>query len=516
VLVLRRLLLRCLVSFVLVAMMVSAVYAQPPPTLLWKDDAASVRDIAVSKNGQYVVAATSGPDGVQVRFYDRASSSDPKTPIWVAGGDNVLEIYAVAISADGESVAAAFHVNPTPQEQASSLQQQQGPPEYGVAYWKNAVTLAGNPDPTWVSVDLGGPVCGRCLDMSDDGNYVVVGLDTSAVGDDSFYGIDFWNGAKGLNTFPEGQKPTAWGAPDAVFTSVDMSDDGNYVAVGVLIQNNGLNGLVSYLKNTRTLTGLIENANWISLVDGPVTDVAISDDGNYVAAATAGVRDTVYYWAGAGSRGLNEDPGETPTWEGEMGVSFTSIDMSCDGDSVIAGAGFLLPTAGAGALATAGAADPAAGEVYFWGGARGLSGTPNPTWTFSTSVLEFNVADVAINDAGTYMAAATGGFFTAYFFDSSGVLKWSHPLGENEATSSISISCDGGTLAVGTLGTAPVQGGGTAYLFDTGFSTPCCGREPVGGVVMRMNTIAAFAPWLVAIGLFGCIVVAVVVKRPRS
>jgi len=470
--------LRSLLSLAIIAMMVSAAYAQPP-TLLWKDDTVSVTDIAVSKNGQYVVAATTGPRS-EVRFYDRAASTDPKTPVWSSGGDPGVVIYAVAISADGDSVAVAFHFEPGTNPP--------GVPIYGVAYWNKATTLTDNPSPTWVSTELGGPACARCLDMSDDGNYVVVGLDT--MGEPSVFGIDFWTGAKGLNTFPEGQKPTAWGATGAVFTSVDMSGDGNYVAVGVLIQNNGLNGLVAYLKNTRTLTGLIENANWISPVDGRVNDVAISDDGNYVAAATAGLPATVYYWAGAGSRGLNEAPGETPTWEGEMGVSFTSVDMSCDGNSVIAGA---------------------FGGVYFWGEARGLTGTPPPSWTYPT---ESTVSDVAINDAGTYMAAANDvAAHYAYFFDSSGALKWSEAYPLDDLVSSISISCDGGTLAVGTGG----GGSGTAYLFDTGFSTPCCGREPVGGVVMPMNTIAVFGPWLVAIGLSGCIaVVAVVVKRPRS
>ena len=363
-----------------------------------------------------------------------------------------------------------------------------GVPLYGVAYWNKAITLTDNPSPTWVSTELGGPACARCLDMSDDGNYVVVGLNTLGV--NSVYGIDFWAGAKGLVTW--GEKPTAWGAEGAHFTSVDMSGDGNYVAAGVFDQNAGV---VAYLKNTRTLTGLIENANWLSPVDGPVADVAISDDGNYVAAATAGLPDTVYYWAGAGSRGLNEPPGETPTWEGETGVSFTSIDMSCDGGSVIAGA---------------------SDGVYFWGEARGLTGTPPPSWTYPT---ESTVSDVAINDAGTYMAAANDvTAHYAYFFDSSGALKWPEAYPLDNLVSSISISCDGGTLAVGTEG----GGGGTAYLFDTGFSTPCCGREvsgrePVGGILMPANTFTVFAPWLAVIGAVGCIgTVVVVAKRCRS
>lgn len=347
---------------------------------------------------------------------------------------------------------------------------------YAVAYWNKAITLAGNPSPTWVSTELGGPACARCLDMSDDGNYVVVGLDT--LGEPSVFGIDFWTGAKGLNTFPEGQKPTAWAAEGAAITSVDMSGDGNYVAAGVFKKNAGV---VAYLKNARTLTGYIENANWLSPVDGRVDDVAISDDGNYVAAATAGLPDTVYYWAGAGSRGLNEAAGETPTWEGETGVSFTSIDMSSDGNSVIAGA---------------------SSGVYFWGGARGLTGKPqNPSWTYTTTST---VHDVAINAAGNYMAAANDvATSLAYFFDNTGALKWSYLL--DNPVSYISMSADGATLAVGT-GLI-----GTAYLFDTGFPIHVVGA-PVGGFMEPVNKLAVFAPYLALFGIVAT--VAVVVVKP--
>lgn len=477
VLVLRRVLLRCLVSLVLVTMMVSAVYAQPPPTLLWKDDTVSVTDIAVSKNGQYVVAATTGPDGSEVRFYDRAASTDPKTPVWATVADLGLEVYAVAISADGESVVAAFHL--TPQEQASSLQQQQGPPENGVAYWKNAVTLAGNPDPTWMSGDLDGPVCGpRCLDISDDGNYVAVA--TIGIPDTIYY----YAGSTNRGTYDE--MATAWGGEGSAFTSLDMSSDGNYLVAGL-----GVDG-IWYLKNVRTLAGHIENPDWLSLTDGLVSDVAISDDGNYVAAATQGSPATVYYWAGARGLSGTEPPGPAPSWQGEPGVPFTSIDISCDGGSVIAGA---------------------SDGVYFWGGARGLTGTAPPSWTYPTVST---VSDVAINDAGTYMAAANDvAAHYAYFFDSSGALKWSEAYPLDNLVSSISISCDGGTLAVGTEGTVPVESGGTAYLFDTGFSTPCCGPEPVGGVLMPANTFTVFAPWLAVIGAVGCIGTLFVIAKKR-
>jgi hypothetical protein len=266
-----------------------------------------------------------------------------------------------------------------------------------------------------------------------------------------------------------------------------MSSDGNYIAIGVIIPGNedGVSYAVAYLKNTRTLTGEVQNADWISQVEGLVVDVAISDDGNYVAAATLRPPATVYYWAGARSLSGEVDGS---TWWGGEDVLFTSIDMSCDGDSVIAGA---------------------FQGVYFWDGARGMSGKPqDPTWTVDA---EF-VIDVAINDAGTYMAAATGGFLTSYFFDSSGVLKWSYPLGENEATNPISISCDGRTLAVGTEGGGEVT---TAYLFDTGFSDPCCGAAPVGGALTAVDGLAVLMPYLALLGVIAAVTVAVVISRKK-
>ena len=155
-------------------------------------------------------------------------------------------------------------------------------------------------------------------------------------------------------------------------------------------------------------------------------------------------------------------------------------------------------------MATAGAAGPAAGEVYFWGGARSLTGNPSPSWVKSTDA---SVGDVAINDAGTYMAAVDfPGPPTVYFFDRQGNLLWQDTTISGDK---LSISCDGGTLAVGT----PTFG--TAYLLDTGFSTPCCGVEPVGGVLTSRNTQFILAPYVAALGLAAATVVAVAAFMKR-
>jgi hypothetical protein len=233
-------------------------------------------------------------------------------------------------------------------------------------------------------------------------------------------------------------------------------------------------------------------------------DVAISDDGNYVAVAGHALRpSTVYYWAGATTRTGTLEP---YTWAGGVDIQFTSVDISCDGGSVVAGAEVLIePSISGAGVAVAGASADGItrGSVYFWGAAQGLSGSPLPTWVYPTPL---GVADVAINDAGTYMAAVTLNRDTLYFFDKQGNLLWQDVDIRGDK---LSISCDGRTLAVGTP--SPL----TAYLFDTGFSTPCCGVEAVGGAVMPVNTLATLGPWLVVVGLVGCIGTDAVIVRKR-
>jgi hypothetical protein len=116
---------------------------------------------------------------------------------------------------------------------------------------------------------------------------------------------------------------------------------------------------------------------------------------------------------------------------------------------------------------------------------------------------------VAINDAGTYMAAVDYEIpDTLDFFDSQGNLLW-HDV--HVSGRMLSISCDGGTLAVGHY---PIT---TAYLFDTGFSTPCCRvEEAVGGVVMPASNFAIAAPWLAVIGVVACISTIVMVAKKRG
>ena len=472
--------IRVVLSFVLAATIISAAYAQPPPTPLWSDPVGT-RAIALSADGQYVVVATS----TEVRFYGRSSS----TPLWTYS--KTAETFAsVAISADGSYVAAGgFHIY----------------------FWSNAKSLPhDNPTPTWISVDLKGQIQHRCLAISDDGNTV------AACGTGPGVYVFSWTGAAGKSG---SDVDVTWDYfLNGQVEAIAISEDGSHVAAvgyGSLPDGGGLGGVLVYWNNVGSLTKTYppsplpgQEPTWSGQEPGEdFVDVAISDDGNYVAVAGMGGIGTVYYWAGATSRTGTSEP---DTWAGGVNVRFTSIDMSCDGDYVIAGTGRAIVAAGesGGAFATSGAQDPAPqGSVYFWGGARGLSGTPGPSWVFSPTGAP--VADVAINDAGTYMAAVDSPIDTLYFFNRQGNLLW-----QDRAISGqlLSISCDGRTLAVGHYANPQT----TAYLLDTGYSSPCCGAgEAVGGAVMPVNILASLGPWLAVIGVVGCVGTAVVIAKKR-
>jgi len=385
-------------AFVLVALMISAAYAPSvPPTLLWSDPTGAI-DIALSANGQYVAAIVTD----QVRFYGRSSS----TPIWTESIQDFLQ--TVVISADGNSVAASG---------------------IGVVYfWANARSLTGSTNPaTWTSASLGGPISRKCLAISGDGNYVLAG----GTGPNVFY----WAGAKtksGANT------PTTWRTDiGGRVEAVDISSDGNYVAVAY---NSGVGvNSVAYWKGATTLSGNNQAYAWHSAEPtGVVNSVVVSDDGNYVAAAS--YNGAVLYWANA--KTLSDNP--LSTWSSAVNY-FEDLAMSSDGNSVIAGA--VSPNMG----------------VYFWGGATGRTGaSQSPSWTHVTAG---EVLRVVIDSAGDYMAALNDilGPPRVYFFDSVGNLKWT--FDPDDSGFGLSISGDGGTLAVGTQ--PPI----TSYLFETGFST---------------------------------------------
>ena len=425
-------LLIVLLSFVLIVTIVTAANAQSF-TVIWQDKI-ETDDIALSKDGRNVAVAEFIPSGFgsegtgRVRFYGRSSV----IPIWTSSISEGL--WGITISADGNSIAARGDAH--------------------VFFWTNARSLTGNPPPTWVSADVKDPVLRRCVDISDDGNFL------AACGDG---GIFYWSNAlsnTGTNV------PASWSSSTGAL-AIDLSNSGDFLVAGV-------GKTVAYWKNVKALSGNPPPA-WQSTKPADlVVDVAVSADGNFVVAAVES--DRIHYWAGAKS--LSGDP--SATWDGGVTASFTSIDMSSDGGSVVAGAYKTDPT------------------VYFWGAATGLSGTPSPTWAFATGSM---VLDVVITGSGDAVVALNDlPTRSVYFLNRFGVMQWSQQLdfpGEE-----LSISSDGSTLAVGT------QGLGTSYLFSTGF-------VPVGGYVSSEDKLGILTPYLALVGLVGLVVVLVLIKRYR-
>jgi hypothetical protein len=462
-----KLMSKFLISSLLIAMMITVVHAQPP-TLIW-DDTVGTNDIALSKDGNYVVIASVN----EVRYYSKANG----TPLWtsiIAGG-----FYgSVAISADGDCVVAGTQLF--------------SGGDGDIAFWKDAKSRTSTSEiPTWRSEDLGGGIRRRCLDISADGNYVVA----CGTGQWVFY----WANAKGRTTTSES---ISWKSQEFTYVSaVDLSSDGNYVAAGILdVSDFG----VAYWKNAKSLSGDPQGWNWLSTEpDTGFSDVAISDDGDSVAAAT-GVDFSVHYWTGAKS--LSGDPAST-WWAGE-GIPFSSIDMSSDGDSVIASGGSNVfgnvdVKDGESTKAVING-NGVGGKVYFWGQARSLTGRPqDPTWTYETDGF---IHDVAISDSGDYMAADRNEFAPGkvYFFDFRGALLWSYPV---DLADKVSISSDGSTLAVGTSTLL------TGYLFDTGYSSSI---PPVGGVLMPENKLAIIVPYLTLAIVFAAVSTIFIMKKRKE
>jgi len=347
------------------------------------------------------------------------------TPIWTTSNLGIL--LSVAISADGDSVSV-------------------GGGQF-VYFWANARSLTGSSNPpTWTSYNLGGPISLKCLAISGDGNYLLAG----GTGPNVMY----WAGAKtksGINV------PTTWGKiVGGQVEAVDISSDGDFVSVAF---TNGVTNNVAYWKGARTLTGGQEYS-WDSTEPAaPLSSVAVSDDGNYVAVSS--ISDGVLYWAGA--KTLTGNP--PSTWKSAAGL-LLDLDMSSDGKSVIAGAADLNK------------------GVYFWSGATGRTGgSQSPSWTYVTAG---DVLRVVIDSAGDYNAAFNdiSGPPRVYFFDSMGNLKWTYD--PDNSGLGLSISGDGGTLAVGTLQFT------TSYLFDTGFST-VIPEYPLGLPVLVIFMVLAYA-----------------------
>ena len=398
--------MRKILSVVLCALLILALAfttvpyssAQDVVSLLWSDPM-SVNDVAVSNDGNYIVAVNS--TGIYYfAFYD-------PNPIWWYVASGLEHFKSVAISGDGSYVVVGDNI------------------DFGyIYYFADADEKSGLvTEPTWMSVNLYGSVIRGTLDMSDDGEYVVAGVmvvasvETPVV----YYFADctersgIGQGYDWTDNLEEGE-----------ILAVDMSSDGKYVAAGG--DNSG--GFVVFYKDADQDLGADREPNWAAwsgIVD-IVRDIAVSDDGYAVVAVADPINDhALYYWADATN--LSDDPDATWTNDGSYG----SVDMSSDGNEVVAGTTSVAPCG-----------------VHFWSNARFLSGLQDSSWNRHEGE---EVLDVAISDDGGIIAATTvvevdpGYEWRAYFFTSNG-----SEIGEFELQTPgevVSMSGDGSIVAIG-------------------------------------------------------------------
>jgi hypothetical protein len=275
-------------------------------------------------------------------------------------------------------------------------------------------------------MDLWGPVERGTLDISNDGEYVVVG----GTGIGLYYFADC-SGRSGSGEVPTWYK--YFGIND--FLTVHMSSDGSYVAAGG--RNNTWEGFVMFYKNANVAPYPTE-PDWCSWdLSSPITDLAVSDDGYAVVAIDELVIRTLYYWGNATTLAGNPEP----TWTNDG--AFSCVDMSADGDEVVAGTSPLMPCG-----------------LHFWADARKRSGPDQEeNWTKLTGEIVF---DVAISDDGGVIAATTemiplamvsptkaviDSYYKAYFFKSDGTMI--DEFGLLQFSNVVSMSGDGRITAVG-------------------------------------------------------------------
>jgi len=353
--------------------------------MLW-NNSMSVYDVAVSRDGKYIAAV----NGSGLFYFDANSSS----PRWWENPPTYF--ISVAISAEGEYVAVGTH-------------------EGRVYYWNDSRSRIGAPNsPTWGSIYMYGAIERGALDMSDDGDYVVV------VGTD----VNVWFYA-GCTVRSGSDQPTTWvDYPESLVHVVDMSSDGRFVAAG---GTPGTGGFVVFYKDTHNATSPPKLWHAQSSLPFPIWDIAVSDDGYAVAAITEFEYDYLHYWANATE--LSGDPNATWTGYGP----FFSLTMSSTGDEVACGMGFPGPCG-----------------VHFWDEARlRLGANQTEDWIRFEGWIGWDV--VMSNDGGIVAATVTNASsYKALFFRSDGALIGEFDL--MQFSPLLSMSGDGGIIAVGGPG----------------------------------------------------------------
>jgi hypothetical protein len=431
----------------------------------------ATNDVAVSKDGNYVAAVNDS--GL---YYFQENSPSPNW--WYLSNVSTSEQFlSVAISANGEYVTVGNN---------SGLLT--SPISDSIYYFGNGTTRSGQQPSgsyNWTSVYFGGPgrsVDRGSIDISANGQYVVVGGTGFSV-----YYFSNCTSRSGIHQLWD------WVDNHSYYevTTVDMSPDGNYIAVGGHgIINSSPAGFVAFFVNASNAHHQWKWSN--DTLDG-VFGVEVSDDGYAVAAVSVGSAGTLYYWANAPS--FSGFLPTSATWTRHH--DFTSVDMSSDGNNVVAGYEQL---------------DIA--SLHYWNNAKTRTGTDEPeTWI---DLQTLDVWDVAIsNDGGIISATAfneTSSQAEVYFFTSDNTFIASFPL----------LSRDDRFLSMSGNGQVVAVGGGTFDSLSVYSQQGVQPAAPVGGYDTAPNyllvVLGFLGSWIAAavIAFAGVLAVAVVLIKSRK
>lgn len=236
--------------------------------------------------------------------------------------------------------------------------------------------------------------------------------------DTKFHAINQFNGTS--NTFkPKISAPTLmWENQTTVgeVNSVAISANGNFIAAG-----RGDTDDKVYLFNSTNNV-----AKWAYLVGDAINSVAITSNGSYV---VAGSDDKYVY--------LFNNTGPTPMWKVNTGGKVTSVDISSDGEYF-----------------TAGCND---GKSYLFN-----KSSTTPMWTFTTGG---QVDSIKISSDGSYVIVGSNNQICLLnkFFSSQKTSIWNY-TGLN-AVNSVAITSDGSYIVAGSADE-------NLYLFYRSSSTP--------------------------------------------
>jgi len=283
------------------------------------DDEGGVYSVAISADGEYIAAGSAGSDDDRVYLFDK----DSNTPLWSYTSES--GITTVDISVDGEYITAG------------------GYDKKVYLFNKDSST------PLW-NYTTGGYV--RSVAISADGEYIAAGSQDGKV-----YLFD-----KDSNT------PLWSYTSGGLVRSVAISANGEYIAAG----SSGSDDKV-YLFDRDSSTPL-----WSYTAGDSVRSVAISADGEYIAAGSA---DSKVYLFGKDS--------STPIWSYTTeGTVVNSVAISADGEYIVAGS--------------------ADSKVYLFG-----KDSSTPNWSYATGG---SVSSIAISADGEYIVAGSWDH-NVYLFD---------------------------------------------------------------------------------------------------